>query len=428
MSLPAGNDTDAIAHKLSAARTQLIVEKPFLGVLVLHLPLTAADGEWCRTVATDERSIYYNRAYVEGLTLEQTKFLLAHEALHCALSHFHRREHRLKHRWDVACDFAVNAILVADGLVPPPKVLLHDRYTGLSAEEIYPLLKDHSNGDPIDQHLYDNDESDEHADGQGTRGGQPPPSAPPSRQSERSDGTDSGDNHATARQAEAPTPHGAPVLALTSPARTREHRAAQWKLRLASAAQQALRAGKLSAAITRLIDDLLQPQLPWRMLLARYMTSIARTDYSFARPNRREGAALLPGLRAQCIDVVIAIDTSGSIDRREIQEFVSEVDAIKGQLNARITLHACDAALAADGPWVYEPWEPLSLPDRFLGGGGTRFTPVFEWTEGLGRTPDLLLYFTDAEGEFPQREPAFPVLWLVKGSAAVPWGQRVQLN
>ncbi|HLF23941.1 MAG TPA: hypothetical protein VI565_08465, partial [Burkholderiales bacterium] len=109
MATPA-RDRDEIERKLSAARTQLIIEKPFLGVLVLHLPLAAADA-WCKTIATDAQAIYYNPRYIENLNLEQTKFLLAHEALHCALSHFHRREHRAKHRWDIACDLAVNSIL-----------------------------------------------------------------------------------------------------------------------------------------------------------------------------------------------------------------------------------------------------------------------------------------------------------------------------
>jgi predicted metal-dependent peptidase len=423
-------EQDRVTRKLSAARTQLIIEKPFLGVLVLHLPLTEADPQWCKTVATDMRAIYYSRAYVEQLNLEQTKFILAHEALHCGLSHFHRREHRTKHRWDVACDFAVNAILVADGLTPPTDALIQDRYAGMSAEEIYPYIKDHPDGEPLDQHLYDQgDDTSDRARGEGTRRNRP---APPSPEGEQSPLPDDG---APERRTDHHDKHAgeyAGVDAARSPAplsgSARELAAAQWQLRLAGAAQQALRAGKLPASIARLIDNLLQPQLPWRMLLARHMTAVARTDYSFSRPNRREGAAILPGLRAACVDVVVAIDTSGSIEPEEMREFVSEIDAIKGQLNARITLHACDAALAVDGPWIFEPWDALRLPSHFTGGGGTRFTPVFEWAEQLERAPELLIYFTDAEGEFPGREPNFPVLWLVKGNAAVPWGQRVQLN
>ncbi len=101
---------------------------------------------------------------------------------------------------------------------------------------------------------------------------------------------------------------------------------------------------------------------------------------------------------------------------------------LKGQVGARITLHACDEALAPNGPWVFEPWEEIRLPESLPGGGGTRFTPVFDWVERLDRRPDLLVYFTDAKGEFPDKEPSYPVLWLVKGKVKVPWGQRIQLN
>ena len=62
------------------------------------------------------------------------------------------------------------------------------------------------------------------------------------------------------------------------------------------------------------------------------------------------------------------------------------------------------------------------------GGGGTDFTPVFDWVDQRDRAPDLLIYFTDAEGRFPPNEPAYPSLWLVKGNGDIPWGQRIQLN
>ena len=77
-----------IETKLSAARTRLIIDKPFLGALVLRLPMEEADPEWCKTTATDARKFYYNREYIDCLTNEETQFMLSHEALHCALSHF----------------------------------------------------------------------------------------------------------------------------------------------------------------------------------------------------------------------------------------------------------------------------------------------------------------------------------------------------
>jgi len=190
-----------------------------------------------------------------------------------------------------------------------------------------------------------------------------------------------------------------------------------------------MQAGKLGGAMARMVDHLLQPQLPWRMLLARYMSATARDDYSYLRPSsRREGAAILPSLRSAQIDVAVALDTSGSIGDGEIQEFLAEVDGLKGRVRARLTLFACDAELAPQAPWTFEPWEEIALPGEIHGGGGTRFSPVFDWLVQRGREPDLLVYFTDAQGEFPKAEPAYPVIWLVKGRAKVPWGQRIQLN
>lgn len=400
-----------IDTKLSAARTRLILDKPFLGALVLRLPMVAADPKWCKTTATDARSFYYNPAYIEGLTLDQAQFMLAHEALHCALSHFARREHRTKHRWDLACDLAINPLLIKDGLKPPPGALYLDQFDGLTAEEVYPSIADmDENTETLDQHVYDNEDSDG-----GRSSGQ---NGTPQEQSGQGESP----------EAElAPNRGGAPQPKPLSESE-REQLSVQWQQRLAGAAQQALRAGKLGGGLARLVDHLLQPQLPWRMLLAKYMTAISRDDYNYSRPSRREGSAILPSLRSTQVDVVVVLDTSGSISPDEVNEFMSEIDAIKGQVRARITLQTCDAELSKDGPWDYEPWEEFKLPREFKGGGGTRFTPVFDWVRTRDREPDLLVYFTDAEGEFPKQEPFYPVLWLVKGKSKVPWGQRVQLN
>lgn len=408
---------DSIETKLTAARAWLIIDKPFLGALALRLPLVEGDPKWCRTTATDARSLYYNRDYIGSLSFEQTKFVLAHEALHCALSHFARREHRNRRRWDIACDLAINPTLVADGLTPPPGALLLDGFGDMTAEEIYPYIRENTKDETHDQHLYDEEQWPESEGGSGRR--------PPERARNEPQG---GRGEAAAPDEAEPRAESLarrpPPLAPTE----REALAQQWRQRLAGAAQQAMQAGKFGGSVARLVEHLLQPQLPWRMLLAHYVTAMARNDYSFLRPSRREGPAILPGLRSSHIELVVALDTSGSISNDEMREFLSEANAIKGQVGARITLHACDERLAEDGPWLFEPWEEVAPPAQFQGGGGTRFTPVFEWAARQDHRPDLLVYFTDARGEFPNQEPPYPVLWLIKGKAKVPWGQRIQLN
>lgn len=375
------------ADRLSAARTRLILDKPFLGALAMRLPLVAA-GPWCKTTASDARSLYYNPQWIAGLSNAQVQFVLAHEALHCALGHFARRGHRLKPRWNLACDFAVNPLLVAEGLTPPAEAVVHDVYAGMAAEEIYPCLGDRIDDQTMDEHLWDGQE--------GGQGGVP----------------------------EQDRPH-------SLSASEQEQLEQQWRRHLAGAAKRAREAGKLSGQMGRLVEAALAPQISWRALLAQYLSQAAREDYSYQRPGRRGGGpgeAIQPALRSRAGELVVALDISGSVGDADLAQFVGELNAIKGALPVRITLLACDAGLAPGSPWIFEPWQVLELPQQFAGGGGTDFNPVFEWVRKEGMRPDALVYFTDADGPFPEAAPDFPVIWLVKGNRPVPWGRRLALS
>ena len=410
------DELNNLETKLAAARTRLILEKPFLGALVMHLPLKAADPKWCKTTATDAKNFYFNPEYIGHLTLEQTQFVLAHEAMHCALSHFARRNHRQKHRWDVACDYAVNMILDDERMHGPDNALMNAAYRGLTAEEIYPVLHEDPPEETQDSHLFDND-----SDAQGGEG--------ESREQDEGQGQSGKDRDDASGDAEPRGGEKPEERRVPPPPADPKQLEEQWKSRLAAAAQAARQAGRLSQSLRRLVDHLLAPQLPWRALLARFMMNAARDDYSFQRPSRRESAALLPRLSSQSVSVVVALDTSGSVREEELREFLSEIDALKGQVRAEVTLHACDDKLDDNGPWHYALWEPVALPRGGVsGGGGTDFRPLFDWVEGLPSSPDLLVYFTDAEGRFPEREPNYPVVWLVKGKSSVPFGTRIQLN
>ncbi len=455
---------EAIENKLSAARTRLILDKPFLGALVLRLPLQAADPSWCATTGTDARKFYYNPEYIEALKAEETQFVLAHEALHCALSHFARRGHRIKHRWDIACDYAINPILLDEGLTAPPGSLVMKEYKGMTAEEIYPLIKDNDHSETLDQHLYDKqDQTSEggqdkqqnpleqqykktESGGEG-QGEQPQEQKSSGDKPSESEGQGQDRDHDPEQQKSGLPKHNAdedlqhpnPTEATEQPSQTaqpeplteseKDELQVQWQQRLAGAAQQAQQAGKLAEGMARMIDFFLQPTLPWRVLLARYMNSISRDDYSYTRPSSRRGdPAIYPSLRSPQMNVVVAVDVSGSIKQEELNEFIAEVDSLKAQVRARVTLITCDSKITGDSPWVFEAWEYCQLPEKVIGGGSTDFCPVFEWVDENDIRPDLLIYFTDAEGKFPEYESSYPSIWLVKGRKAVPWGERIQLN
>ncbi len=369
--------------KMSAARTRLILDKPFLGALALRLPLIEVEGDWLETTWSNGKSLYYKRIYIDSLDVAQTQFALSREAMHCALLHFYRRANRVKSLWENACNLAVNPILIEDGLQPTPDTVFLPEYSGMSAEEIYPLLW---NSDTQQESSHDAAYEDTQ------------------RQSMQQ-------QQAYLSQSEM------------------EMLASQWRQRLASAAQQAMQAGKLSAEIARLVDSFLQPKLPWRSLLAHHLSATARNDYSYIRPNNRRGdPAVYPGLRSEEINLVIAIDTSGSIRDEEIEQFFAEVNAIKGQIRARIVLLCCDAEIAEGFPRTFECWDDFQLKTPVKGGGGTDFRPVFDWVERQDIKPDSLVYFTDACGNFPDINPNYPVVWLIKGKQLVPFGVRVQLN
>ena len=271
-----------------------------------------------------------------------------------------------------------------------------NRFDGIR-EEIYPLIPHDTDEEPQDQHLFD---------------GQKP--------KDDSDAEEFMDGGVSAESVDSPAP-------LTP--QERDELNTQWQQRLAGAAQQAIQANKMNGSVDRIVKRLLHSTVPWRTLLARFMSNSTREDYNMMRPTqRREGDAIQPSLSSPQANVAIALDTSGSIDETELNTFVTEVSAIKGLLNTRITLLTCDSELDNDGPWVFEPWEAVSMPTSVKGNGGTDFRPVFTWLADQQFKPDLLIYFTDAKGKFPDAQPAIEILWLVKGSAEIPWGQRIQLN
>lgn len=417
------NSQNDIELKISAARTKLIIDNPFLGALVLRLPVVAADPSWCETTATDARKLFYNPAYIDALNADETQFALAHEALHCALSHFARRGHRDKRKWDIACDLAINPLLQAEGFKLPAGVLMMDGFEGMTAEEIYPSIDDSFEEECHDKHAYDSDSDINPNPQEGDRGEQSKPEQEKDKQSQAKQQRNAQvDESEKGGSSGAPQP---PPLTTTE----KENLATQWQQRLAGAAQQAMQAGKMGGSLARLVDYFLQPQLPWRSLLAHYVSMNARDDYSYSRPSSRRGdPAIYPALRSGQVNIVVALDISGSISDDDMREFVSEIDAIKSHVKARITLLACDTQLESDGPWIVEPWETFELPKQFTGGGGTAFSPVFDWIETCDIQPDLLIYFTDAKGDIPQQPPDYPVIWLVKGKENTPWGQRIQLN
>ena len=131
-----------VEQKLTRARTQLLLNQPFFGTLCLRLRVMPGSRP---TLATDGTRIVYNPSFVESLTPAELEGCLAHEVLHCALGHHCRRGEREPRLWNQAADYAINPIILKNGLKLPAGVLLDPQYENLSAEEIYARLKKDGN-------------------------------------------------------------------------------------------------------------------------------------------------------------------------------------------------------------------------------------------------------------------------------------------
>ena len=86
--------------------------------------------------------IYVNPA--AGLSLEEWKFVLAHEYLHAGLQHHARRNGRDPYLWNIACDFVINGWLheMQIGIMPQNGLMYDETLKNQSAEEIYDTLTD----------------------------------------------------------------------------------------------------------------------------------------------------------------------------------------------------------------------------------------------------------------------------------------------
>jgi predicted metal-dependent peptidase len=93
------------------------------------------------TMATDGVSLYFNPEFVERLSSAELIGTLAHEVMHPALQHHTRRGERDPKRWNMACDYAINPMLLDAGLSLPEEVLYEAHFRGMSAEEIYNRLE-----------------------------------------------------------------------------------------------------------------------------------------------------------------------------------------------------------------------------------------------------------------------------------------------
>lgn len=376
---------------ISRARAALILDQPFFGTLALRLRPTAGG---CKTMATDGRSLFFNPAWVEKQKPAELVGVIAHEVMHCAMSHHCRRGARDPRKWNIAADHAINPILVDAGFTLPAGGLNDPAYHGLAAEQIFGRLPHDPPGG----------------------GGNGPGGAP--------GGLGQGEP-APGEVWDAPAADGAPTPSPADLAQAEN----DWKVAVLQAAQSAKAAGDRCPGFARdLAAKIRAPEIDWRDALRRYLSAVAHADYSWSRPNVRHLATgdYLPSLHSESLgEVLVAIDTSGSITGDELAAFTAEVNAILEDTRPeRVHAVYCHAAV-----YKAEEFAPEDYPVAFSGlqSGGTAFAPVWDWARENSVEPVCAIFLTDCQGPFGD-DPGFPVLWVSTMQAIPPYGEVVRLR
>jgi predicted metal-dependent peptidase len=379
---------------ISASLLRLRMKSPFFATLALFARFIPTESH--HTAATDGKNVYFNPEFLLSLTPAQQDGLLLHEVLHAALLHVPRRGVRDGQLWNFAADIVTNGIIMQQGAFELPAGGLRDeQIEHQSVEEIYEiLLKD------VEKYksLWEGSGNDDLLD--------TPDETTCRENSSLGDGEDS---LSEARKASLE---------------------AHWRNALQQAAviARATNQGQLPAGIDRELGEVTSPQIDWRSYLWRYLVQTPTDFTGFDR--RFIGRGLyLETLQGESVMVYIAIDTSGSIDVKELQMFLGEVCGILSSYpHITCELYYIDADVY--GPYELDANSPLP---QIQGGGGTSFVPFFEKVRDRwdGLSQGVCVYLTDGYGEFPVNTPELPTLWVVTsgglGLQEFPFGETVRL-
>ena len=148
--------------RIIKARASLVFNHPWLASLVLRLDIKLVpygDPRFpMNTAATDGRNIYFTIEFLDELNQDELIGVMCHEALHCAFQHLTSRKKDNHKKWIVACDFSINPLILESGISLPECALVDDLYKDMSAEEIFNLLPDKKDYNPLDDLLEGNSE------------------------------------------------------------------------------------------------------------------------------------------------------------------------------------------------------------------------------------------------------------------------------
>jgi predicted metal-dependent peptidase len=396
---------DGYSRALQAARVRAAHQRSYFAPALFSL--VPVETDLIGSMAVDSHwRLYYNDAWVATHTVEENASLLIHEVSHLLRDHEERRKAAGitdERRWNTAGDCEINDDLHAEGLpLPgdPPMPGTYGLQSGDSAESYYKQL----------------------------------PAPPPAGRraavvDEQQPSTDCGSGaHGERRFWELPADEGAEggvpgVDRIKSELVRREvARRIDEKSRFA---------GDVPLAWRRWAHATLVPKVDYMATLRHAVrralrdSTVGRYDRTYRRPHRRQacyGEFIMASFYQPRPRPGFLIDTSGSMEDRQLARAVSELGGLTRQLGygADVVVVCCDAA-------VHEAKKAFaSTPIELYGGGGTDIgVGLRAFVERKIQPIDLLVIVSDCRTPWPKEAPPFPVITIRVGDGAPPpWGNR----
>lgn len=373
---------------LAKAKTRMLLgdaNTVFYSSMLYDIPMHFTDS--LPTAAVDQAgNMFINPNFIRSLTPEQVVFLLAHELRHLIGDHTARLGERDAREWNIATDKVINDDLIADRVGQFIEGgVLEDGARHHTPEELYN-----------------------------------------SRQGEKGEGEDGGEGGD--RPAGGTGDDLLPGDQTTGHPVTQEqahNQAVNIKQSVAKAAHTAKMRGDISSSVQRLIDEVLTVRTPWYEILERYMTDKSNSDYTWTRPNRRfvSSNTYLPSLHSTNAlgHIVLGIDTSLSIDEKELATYTGHINQIIEKCNpAKVTVVYCDCAIKRVDEFTEYP-----INVDYLGGGGTDMTAIYDYINEQDLDPDVCVIMTDGYSPWADEMQDYPVCVLCTTDYDIPYVDNV---
>ena len=387
---PAPQDAE---DALSKAKVKLMIKKDcaFFATLILQTPVYWLTADEVDTAATDGKNLFFNPEFFLGLDPDERIFLVLHEVMHNVYNHGIRLGFRDHTTWNEAGDYVINDDLIQRGF-KMPKDGLHDvGYRGMSADGVYEDLISKK----------DKGQSNAPAPWQDIK-------APPD--SQQGDGTPDPNGNGQGGQGQN---QGLGGVQAPTAQEVEDHNKNLLTQATQASQMSGDKAGTVPGSLERTLEEMLKPKLPWNKILAKFLFSLNKNDYSWRKPNRRfiSQGIIMPSLYSEGVGRIdFAIDTSGSVSKSDFDRFISEIGYVfKAFKPTEVGVMQFDSILQSND-------KCCSVQDfmklEFKGGGGTQIEPVLEAYKS--NNSKALIILTD--GYLHQSidiDPKKPVVWCI---------------